>query len=151
MNQFIHTLNLLLVLFSSALPVTICSNSTGGHFVMDVIGASNSSAINASGLNFSLLGTNTDFNLVLLPKLSPGNTTSTSDSSSGLDWWEWALIAGAGVILIIMLILIAVFYADFAGIKKYMGYEKVGARIDNTVRNQKVIEVELVQPCAPYV
>ena len=61
------------------------------------------------------------------------------------------MIAGAGVILIIMLILIAVFYADFAGIKKYMGYEKVGARIDNTVRNQKVIEVELVQPCAPYV
>lgn len=150
MRHFIHSFNLLMLLCWSMLPLTVCVNSTGGQFVMEVVGASNSSMINASGLNFSLLGTNTDFNLVLLPKISPGNTTSTDDSSTNLDWWWWALIAGGGAILIIVLILVAVFFADFAGIKKYMGYEKVAAQIDSG-KSRKIIEVALVQPCAPYV
>lgn len=146
MKTFIYAIFFLLC--SGTPPLVVCGNSTGGYMLIEVVGVSNSSVINASGLNISQLGTNTDFNLVLLPKLSPGNNTTDtgSSSSSGLDWWAWVLIAGAGVILVAMLILVAVFYADM---KKIWGYEKVATQAE--ARDRKVIEIALVQPCGPYV
>ena len=147
MKLFIYMLYLLVLLCSSIPTLVVCQNSTGGYILVEVVGVGNSSVINASGLNVSQLGTNTNFNLVLLPKLSPGNTTKTDNSSSsGLDWWAWALIAGAGAVLIIMLILVAVFYAD---VKKMWGYQKVATQMDG--KDKKVIEVALVQACGPYV
>ena len=139
----------MLLVCSSIPPLVVCANSTGGYFLIEAVGVNNSASVNVSGLNITRLGTNTEFNVALLPKLSPGNTTSTDSSNSdGWDWWVWALIGGAGLILIVLLILLAVFYSDIK--KTWQGYNKMESQV-NQCKDKKVIEVTLVQPCGPYV
>ena len=137
------------LLHTVVLPGVLCANSTGGYWAIELPGALNVSNVNLSGLNITQLGTDIKPDVVPIPKKLPGNSTDTgsSGSSDGLSWWAWAMIATGGVFLVVILILVAVFYAD---IKKYMGYEqlpKTGVgNMGLEAANRKIIEVALVHP-----
>lgn len=147
----------LLVCASLPAPVACQTNSTGGYFLIEAVGVNSSSpnSLNVSGANVTLLGTNTVFDLALLPKISPGNSTKTTTAAAEASttddawaWWVWALIGGAGLILIVTFILFVVFYSEFKTM--IQGYNKVASQ-QAVYKDRKVIEVTLVQPGGAYV
>ncbi len=150
MNQFVFGFYLSLLVCASQPPPVVCQNSTGGHYLIEAVGVnSSSSSLNVSGISVTLLGTNTVFDVALLPKLSPGNSTTSAASTTndGWAWWVWALIGGAGMILVVLFILFIAFYSDFK--KMVGGYTKMQSQ--EVYKDRKVIEVTLVKPGAVYV
>jgi hypothetical protein len=133
------------------LPSTVlCQNSTGGYWAFELPGVVNVSSVNLSGVNLTRLGTDTKFDIASNPKPPPGNKTDagSSGSSDGLSWWAWVLIGVGGLFLVVIMVLLAVFYAD---IKKYMGYEPLpktagGTTMGSQAAGRRIIEVALVHP-----
>ncbi len=94
------------------------------------------------GLVFSVLSSSTFLSLIANPKdPSTGNATNTNDEDSEWGWLVWVLIGGGFFILLIILVLTAVFYSDYA--KHLMGYRQMPEQANT---GSRVIEVELVHP-----
>lgn len=107
-------------------------------------------ATNQSGLNVTVLDSNTTLFLDSRPKNAGNATNTTNDGSDDPDlaWWAWAMIGGGFLLLIVVLGVTAAFYSDYA--KRLMGYNQVPEAADAQPRaGAKVIEVELVHPCRP--
>lgn len=123
----------------------IVAAQTGMILEVVLLGSNSSNLENTSsspGLDFSVLSSSSFLSLIAQPKdASTGNTTNTSEDDSEWGWLVWALIGGGFFILLIILVLTAVFYSDYA--KHLMGYKPMPEQANTGAR---VIEVELVHP-----
>lgn len=143
----------LLVCLLFLLLADVLSVEAGITFEVQVVGAPSSSpnSTNQTGLNITVLGSNTTLLLDsrLKSSAAPGNSTDTSGSDDlNLSWWWWVMIGGGFFILIAVLVVTAVFYSDYA--KHLMGYKTLAESGDATSKTgAKVIEVALVHPCRP--
>lgn len=140
----------LLLLLADVIPTV----EAGTTFDVQFIGAPATplnATTNQSGLNMTVLGSNTTLLLDSHLKSAPGNSTDTSSGSNDTDlsWWMWLMIGGGFFILIVVLVVTAVFYSDYA--KHLMGYKQVpeGGEATASKTAVKVIEVDLVHPCRP--
>ena len=136
---------MILLLLADVIPLA----EAGMTFDVRLLAASAVTNTDLSGLNMTVLNSNTTLLLDSRPKI-PGNHTTPSDGSDDpdLSWWAWILIGAGFFILILVLVVTAVFYSDYA--KRLAGYDKLPPpEAVQPNAGMKVIEVALVHPCRP--